>query len=135
MSSLQINLIGFKHIAEGLRNNNTLLSLDISNNYLGPQVAKHLLYCIPLCSLEILNLSKSKLGDAGIKNISSLFSPINENKIRVSKRKSASWSINSFFGGKKEKILSLPQMNTLSTNTLYLFLFRNSISATTTSPA
>jgi hypothetical protein len=77
-----MNLIGFKHLTDGLKFNKTLISLDVSSNYLGPLMTKNLITSIPMSNLEILNLSKSNLGDQGISAICSLFSSVNENKVR-----------------------------------------------------
>lgn len=90
VSSMQIDLIGFRHLSEGLKKNQTLLSLNISNNYMGPQLYKYLYNCLPLTKIEQLDISKSKLGDTGIKNLARLFSNANRNcvkKLNVSENK------------------------------------------------
>lgn len=82
IASTQIGLGGFKHLSEGLKRNKTLISLDISNNYFGQQVTKYLMMCLPMSNIQILNLSRCKLGDQGVSNLSSIFSSINPNKVK-----------------------------------------------------
>lgn len=82
ISSMQIDMVGFRHLCEGLKKNKTLLSLNVSNNYLGPHMYKHLLKCLPLTRIEVLNISKSKLGDTGVKNLSRLFARANKNHVK-----------------------------------------------------
>jgi NLR family CARD domain-containing protein 3 len=82
ISSMQINLVGFKHITDGLKFNKTLISLDVSSNYFGQGMTKYLLNSLPLTNIETLNISKSNLGDTGISSMSSLFSSVNLNKVK-----------------------------------------------------
>jgi hypothetical protein len=41
LSATQIGLIGLKNVCEGLKANQSLLTLDVSNNSLGPNVSRY----------------------------------------------------------------------------------------------
>lgn len=83
LCAAQITLLGLKLICEGLKTNVSLLSLDISNNYLGPNVSKYLAGTLSASCLEELNLANNKLSDQGILNLAPLFGKLNVNRIKV----------------------------------------------------
>jgi Ran GTPase-activating protein (RanGAP) involved in mRNA processing and transport len=82
MSATQIGLVGLKTLCEGLRSNCSLLHLDISNNYLGPNLSKFLSGTLSASCLEELNLANNKLTDVGMANLAPLFGKLNTNSIR-----------------------------------------------------
>ena len=83
LSASQIGLLGLKSLSEGLKTNISLLSLDISSNYLGQNISKYLAGTLSASSLEELNLANNRIGDQGLIALAPLFGKLNTNSIRV----------------------------------------------------
>ena len=79
----QISLQGLKSLCDSFRSNISLLGLDISNNYLGPNMVKPLSASIPASNLEELSLANNRLTDVGVTALAPLFGKMNTNSIKV----------------------------------------------------
>ena len=82
VAATQIGLTGLNYICEGLEHNQTLFSLDISNNFLGYKLYIPLVKSLNFSGLQELNLSRNQMGDKGIKEQSKAFGHLCHNKIK-----------------------------------------------------
>jgi Ran GTPase-activating protein (RanGAP) involved in mRNA processing and transport len=74
LSGSGIGYEGCRILARGLEDNESLLSLDISNNELGPNIALPLAKSLITSQVIELNIAGNKLGDPGALNLFYMFS-------------------------------------------------------------
>jgi len=69
-----ITLEGFNYLAEGLSGNTSLVYLNISDNDIGPKI-QNIIKPLMSCNLLELDISKNRLGDAGLQLLIGIFQP------------------------------------------------------------
>ena len=72
LSGSSITMEGATYLAMGLEHNKNLVSLNISDNELGPKV-QPLVRALGTCNIIELNISNNKIGDAGLQLLLSVF--------------------------------------------------------------
>ena len=68
-----VDLEAMESICKGLRNNSSIVGLDVSNNEISPLLGQCLQQCLTSCQLTDLNIANTRLGDQGLVTIAPLF--------------------------------------------------------------
>jgi Ran GTPase-activating protein (RanGAP) involved in mRNA processing and transport len=69
VASTQINIDGLENLTTGLKHNNGVISLDISDNALGEASIDNIIHIMKEHDLTDLNLANNHIGNDGIKKL------------------------------------------------------------------
>jgi len=105
LSGSSITNEGLMYLADGLEHNRSLVSLNISDNELGPKV-QPLVKPLMVCNLLELDISNNKLGDAGLQVLINIFQQTSGTYSRLQSFNIAKNNITSFGATKVFDILS-----------------------------